>query len=698
MKKWLIGIVALVLVIVAALLVVPFLIPMETYKGQIVERVKGATGRDLALNGPISLSILPRFALTVSDVAFGNAPGASAKNMATFAKLELQVQPIALLSGKLAIDSFVLVDPVIALEVDKQGRPNWQFAAATTAPATAPAGAPAPAKPATPPAAGAPPAARGGGSPLDEVQLGDIRLVNGTITYQDARTGQKQQVDKINAKLALPNLDSPLQVSGNADWNGKTVSLALDLAQPRQFLAGAKTAVTAKLTAPALKFDFKGTAASGAEVALDGDTALDISSLRELATWTGGSLPPTSGGLNTLKIGGKLAVAGARVKFSGAEIALDAIKAKGDLAVDASGPKPNLSGKLDVDKLDINPYLPPEQPASAAAKPAASPAPSASAPSAPAPAASVPAPAAASAGWSDQPIDMSGLKVANADFALTTGGIVFKKITIGKSVLTVQLKDGKLAADLTQMELYQGGGKGGVRLDGGAAVPALEANFDLAKVQAQPLLRDVMDFERLSGNANGNVAVTAHGKSQRELIGSLGGKGALSFLDGAVKGINIGALVRNPVGAIVDPASQKNEQTDFSEMSGTFTITNGILKNTDLELKSPLLRVTGAGTVDLPQRTVNYRIDPKVALTAEGQGGKSDATGIEVPVLVEGPFDHLTYRPQLDALLKDPKALEGLKGLLNKPSTGAPATGTTPAPGAAPNAGDLLKGLFGKKP
>src|SRR5207248_2499606 len=163
----------------------------------------------------------------------------------------------------------------------------------------------------------------------------------------------------------------------------------------------AKTAVTVKLTAPSLKFDFKGTAASAAEFALDGDTALDISSLRELAAWTGGSLPPTSGGLAMLKIGGKLAVAGSRVKFT------------------------------------------------------------------------------------------------QADFALTVGGIIFKKITIGKSALTVQLKDSKLAADLTQMELYQGTGKGGVRLDGAAAVPAFEGNFDLAKVEAQPILRDVMDFDRL---------------------------------------------------------------------------------------------------------------------------------------------------------------------------------------------------------
>src|SRR5258707_6012666 len=179
MKKWLIGIAAVVVIIIAALLIAPFLISTETYKAQIIERVKVATGRDLALNGPISLSLLPSFAVSVRDVAFANAPGASTKNMATFGKLQLEVQPIALLSGRLVIDSFVLVDPVIALEVDKQGHPNWQFAAPAQ-PAAA-SGTPPAAQPAPPPAAGAKPTARTAG-PLEEIHLGDVRLVTGTIT------------------------------------------------------------------------------------------------------------------------------------------------------------------------------------------------------------------------------------------------------------------------------------------------------------------------------------------------------------------------------------------------------------------------------------------------------------------------------------------------------------------------------------
>lgn len=682
MKKWLIRGAAALIVIVLIALVLPFLIPVGAFKGQIVERVKAATGRDFAINGPMSLSLLPRFALEVNDVSLGNAPGMSDKTMAHLAKLELQVQPLALISGKLVIDSFVLIDPKIALEVDKQGRPNWQFAAVK--PAASPAGAGAPPAPSStsPPQAGTQ-AAKPSASFLEEAHLGDVRLVNGTITYFDARTGKKQQVDKINAKLALPDLGSPMQVSGQADWNSKTIDLVLDLAQPRQFLAGEKSPASVKLSAPAIKFDFKGNIASAQEVTLAGDTSVDIPSVRELAVWTGGTLPPTSGGLGPLKIDGKLDLAGSKVSFSGAQIALDAIKAKGNLAFDGSGQKPYLKGALDIDRLDLNPYLPPPSGA-AGAKPAA--ATGTVAPTAggagPSPQPGKAGPAAASNGWSDQPIDMSGLNVANADLALTTGGIVFHQITIGKSALAVQLKDGRLSADLSQMQLYDGSGTGKVSLDGAASVPALQASFDLTKVQAEPLLRDAMDFDRLTGNANGSVGVTGHGRSQRELIGTLGGKGVLHFADGAIKGINIGALVHNPAGALLDANAQKNDQTGFSELNGTFTIANGILDNKDLQLTSPVLSATGAGTVDLPQRSVNYRIEPRLGSTGAG--------GVVVPVLVQGPWDNLSYRPQLDQLMKNPeKALEGFKGILQNPG-GAAAPG-----GAAPNPGTLLKNLFG---
>ena len=107
-----------------------------------------------------------------------------------------------------------------------------------------------------------------------------------------------------------------------------------------------------------------------------------------------------------------------------------------------------------------------------------------------------------------------------------------------------------------------------------------------------------------------------------------------------------------------------------------------------------MLRVGGKGTVNLPNRTVNYRIEPKVVASTQGQGGNTDTSGIKVPVLVSGPWDNLSYKPDLagmiDGIAKDPKkALEGLKNLI-------PGQGGSGGGSALPKPEDALKKLFGR--
>ena len=92
---------------------------------------------------------------------------------------------------------------------------------------------------------------------------------------------------------------------------------------------------------------------------------------------------------------------------------------------------------------------------------------------------------------------------------------------------------------------------------------------------------------------------------------------------------------------------------------------------------SPLLRMTGKGSADMPNRTVNYRVDPKVVGTIKGQGGDKDLKGLTVPFTITGSWDRPQVTPDLAAMLKsDPKgAVEGILG-------GIP--GLTKKKGAAP--------------
>src|SRR5690242_1788398 len=145
--KW-IGIVVVVLVVlvVGAAVVLPQFISVDTYKDRLIAEVKSATGRDLKISGPVHLSVLPHLAIDAAQVSLSNAPGAQSKDMMTLGSLQVEVELFPLLNKNVVVDRFVLKDPVIALEVDKQGKPNWDFStakAAGAAPAASPAAKPA---------------------------------------------------------------------------------------------------------------------------------------------------------------------------------------------------------------------------------------------------------------------------------------------------------------------------------------------------------------------------------------------------------------------------------------------------------------------------------------------------------------------------------------------------------------------------
>jgi len=275
-------------------------------------------------------------------------------------------------------------------------------------------------------------------------------------------------------------------------------------------------------------------------------------------------------------------------------------------------------------------------------------------------------------------------------------------VKIGNSRLRVVLQDSKLTADLAEMQLYDGAGKGKLVVDGSSGKPAIAADFDLAKFQAEPFLNDLAKFDRILGTADGKLSVTASGASQRELISNLNGNGSMMFRDGAIRGINIAAVVRNVSTAALEQSFDDADKTDFAELSGTFTIDKGIVSNDDLSMIAPLVRMTGEGKVPLPQRSVDYLVKPKLVTSIEGQGAASDTAGVTVPIKVTGPWSDVSYRPDLESMLKeqvkDPSAVieqlqdgDGAKGLLE----GLKPGGESGSDGGSGGPLDLKKQLLG---
>ena len=677
MKKFLIVIGALVALVIVALLVAPMVIPVDTYKKELLVQIEKATGREARIEGDFGISLFPTVAFTAGKFSLANVKGGKAAKMVNLDQLNVQVAVLPLLGGNVVIDSFVLDNPVINLEVDAQGRPNWVFTPAAGAGTAKPSPQADSAAPAT--------AAKGdsGGLGLSGLQLGDVRLVDGRIAYSDAQGGVSQTVDAINMSVSLPSMTSPMAARGSLVWNKEKIDLVLGIDNLNAFLAGTQTGLNAAVAASTVKFDFKGTASSKPQMKASGTIDLDVPSVRELAAWAGQPLTAPGTGFGPLKISGQVGVDGQKYSFTGARLSLDAIQATGDFRFDGSGRVPYINAGLGTGMLDLNPYLPPEKTAGSGA----------ATPSAPAGTGGNAAPPA-SQGWSTDPIDLSGLRAVNADIALNVAGLVIRKIKVGKSAVNVALKGGRLTTNLTEMALYGGNGMATITADGAASVPAVAAKLDLSGLQANPALKDAIGMDRIEGALNANIDVAMRGGSQRDMISALGGSGKVRFADGAIRGINIAAMVRNAASAFLDSSARETQKTDFAELSGTFNIAGGVLANDDLTLLSPLLRVGGKGTVNMPNRTVNYRIEPKVVASTQGQGGSTDTSGVKVPVIVSGPWDNLSYKPDLagviDDIAKDPKkALEGLKNLV--PGQGGSGGGT-----ALPKPEDALKKLFGR--
>ena len=623
-KKLLIGLAAffgLVVLLLAAAVAVPFFISGNVYRAQIIALIENATGREFRINGPITFHLLPDLALTAEDVSFANAPGGVAPAMATLKSLDIKIRLRPLLAGKLEIVGFVLDRPEIALEIDRQGRPNWILGG--------------PAEAAPPPH----PAKHKIGdliALLNRFHLAGFEISGGGVSYYDARDGEQWHADDIDVKFAMAGLDQPLTADGNATWNNETVYFDYAIARPGAFEGGEPSGIELHISSHPVNFDFSGNGVGEPEPKLSGAVSLVFPSLRGFAKWTGIPISTEGTGLGRFSIKGDLDVAGETYKFGQAEIDLDAIKGQGEMEFDNSGARPNVRGSLALQDLDLNPYLGAQGATAAETADAATPPPAASEPA---------------KDWSDAPIDLSLLKLADVYFEMGTNSIRYRKLAIGQSALNLTLKDGVLTASLAKLDLYGGQGQGQVVIDGAAKVPAFSESLDMKNVDLELLLRDAGGITVLSGPASLDMAVSGHGKSERDIAASLTGKGSVHLDQGAIQGVQILDMVHTATKILTLGLAGGGDKTEFERFDASYVIVDGVLACKDMRLISSDLPVSGAGQVDLPKRQVTYRLTPKLSGL------------LAVPVDINGTWDALNFSPDFLSALGSPvKAVFGVFG------------------------------------
>ncbi|HEY7609424.1 MAG TPA: AsmA family protein [Alphaproteobacteria bacterium] len=636
-KRLVVGTLSVILVLVALALIVPFLIPTSAYKDQIETRVKAATGRDLKLGGELKLSILPNLELSARDVVFGNRPGAAAKDMAKLKGLDLKLKLGPLLSGRFEIVALELVEPDIILEIDKDGKPNWQF--------DKPAGAPA-AAPAKPGESAQKPAAL----PTDifnTLQVESLRIVRGHVIFSDARSGARHELAKANLDISLPGGDRPFRIAGDVEYKGKRVAFKSEVKSPIVMMKGQPSDLAIDLDLELAKISLVGTAQTDpnkpAAARISGLLKIDVPSVRALAAWAGAPLAPGKA-FGPLNLSATVTYAAEKVTLAGFAFKLDEIAASGELAL-ALGDVPTLSGSISIPALNLTPYMAAgAAPAPAPPKPPAAPPPGTAQPARPGPA----APGA---------IDPAPLRALNADLKVDARQIQANQFRAAQATLGIKLAGGVLAVALDPVLLFGGSATGTITVNGARTPLTVNPNIQLKGLDGHAVLAAVGATDRLSGTLNATANLTGTGSDAKAIQNSLTGPASFQFANGALRGYNLAGMFR-AIGSIKSPLEiiqqvkaavealnrfDPNQKTDFSELSASFRASNGVFNTSDLRMTAPLLRVEGRGTISVPASALDMHLAVKAVPTLRGQGAEFAKLGIPIPLRVHGPFANLSW-------------------------------------------------------
>ncbi|MDE2376768.1 AsmA family protein [Bradyrhizobium sp.] len=305
--------------------------------------------------------------------------------------------------------------------------------------------------------------------------------------------------------------------------------------------------------------------------------------------------------------------------------------------------------------------------------------------------------APASQPWSDAPIDVSGLNYFDAQVRISASEARIGDARLAPLAIDTRLAGGVVKAGTTNLGAYGGQVSGEVILDATSGAPSFAMHSDLVGVRALPLLNGLAGFDRLDGKLQAKIAVRSGGTSQRALMSNMQGTVFANFQDGAIRGINVAQMIRSLTTSTLS-GWQENEtlSTDLTQLSASFRIDKGRAVTTDLNLVGPLVKVTGAGTVDLGTKLMAFRVEPKLVMTTEGQGRASDPIGFGIPVMIDGPWSQPRIYPDMAGVLDNPDAAyaklrEMGKGLFGPGGAGLGSLlgglglGGSSAPGSAPN-------------
>ena len=276
---------------------------------------------------------------------------------------------------------------------------------------------------------------------------------------------------------------------------------------------------------------------------------------------------------------------------------------------------------------------------------------------------SAPSSANANLNAPEKPIDLAALKKLNARGKLQAGSLKIANLRAANVKLELLADGGKVEVSPISASFYGGTVAGGLSL-AASNPPRFALQQTLRNVNVGALLKDAIGKDPIEGQGNVVLNIAANGDTVAQMKKGLNGTATLDLRNGAIKGIDLVATIRSAKSMLGiaqanaaprQGTSSAQEKTDFGELTGSFKIANGVARNDDLSAKSPLLRLSGSGDIDIGESRLDYLAKATVVASLQGQGGPElqAMQGLTVPVKLTGPFNAIGWKIDVGGMVND---------------------------------------------
>ncbi len=435
-------------------------------------------------------------------------------------------------------------------------------------------------------------------------------------------TADTMKVENLTAKAVLagdqiPNSPVDVTLNTTADLNLKTETLNVQ-----------------SFTIKGMGLDVQG-ALNGTQIVknpnFNGNLKIAQFNLRQMMEQMKIEVPVTSDPkvLSTFGLNTNISATKDSVSLKGFAIKLDDTNITGDLSVvNFENPAPTFN--INIDAINADRYMAPKAEGE---------------------------PVAEASSEATGEVPMESLRKLKAKGSLNIGSLIISNAKLKNVKFGLDAKGGKIKLNPLSANLYKGSYNGAVNLDATGSQPAVNVSSALNGVQVAPLLTDLTGDSKIDGTLIGDIKINAVGADANAIKKTLNGTTDLKFTNGALLGVNIAKIIREGKAKLTGqtlPPGDEPVKTDFSELSASTSIKNGLVTNPDFLMKSPFIRVTGKGTANLVSEVIDYSVVATIVGSGKGQGGKdlADLQGIDIPVKVSGTFSNMKYRPDLGGVAK----------------------------------------------